>query len=153
MIISLPFAREIRLLQKRGNKNRTRLVDLTKIAHSLMDNEYDALVGLHAFTGCDSVSSVSGKGKVPALRLMRKNTSFIDLFSKLGRSLTVSDELFTEIEKFVCELYGGKKIDSVSDLRYGMFCAKGAEITSHQLPPSQASLKMHTIRANYQAHI
>ena len=84
---------------------------------------------------------------------MRKNTAYVNLLSELGRSLSIPEEPFSDVKKFVCELYGGKKVESVSDLRYGMFCAKGAEIRSHQLPPSHASLQMHIQRANYQAHI
>ena len=42
---------------------------------------------------------------------------------------------------------------NVSDLREGMFCSKGAEIGSHQLPPSRVSLHKHILRANYQAYM
>ena len=80
------------------------------------------------FTGCDSVSSFAGKGKLPALKLMRKDKRFIELFHRLGQDLTVSVEDMALIEEFVCCLYGGEKIkvNNVSELRYLLFCAKGA---------------------------
>ena len=33
----------------------------------------NALLGLHAYKGCDTVSAFSGKGKVKPLKLMMKN--------------------------------------------------------------------------------
>ena len=113
----------------------------------------EAIVGLYAFTGCDTISSFAGKGKLPALRIMRKSDTFIDTFSALGRSLEVEESTFADLEQFVCALYGNAKVSSVSDLRYGMFCAKGARFASHLLPPSRSSLRKHILHANYQAYI
>ena len=41
----------------------------------------------------------------------------------------------------------------MSELRYLLFCAEGAALSSHQLPPSIGCLKKHILRANYQAYI
>ena len=102
MIIALPLAKQINMLQKRGNQNLTRLVNLTKIAEVLLVHECEALVGLYAFTGCDTISSFAGKGKLLALRLMRKNEKYIRCFAEFGRNLHVSDDMFLQLEEFVC---------------------------------------------------
>ena len=49
-----------------------------------MNNFSDALVNLHSFTGCDTVSAYSRKGKVGALTLMSENESLILLFKSMG---------------------------------------------------------------------
>ena len=55
-----------------GTKNRLRHIDITKVGQSLGEETCKALQGLHAFTGCDSVSAFSGRGKVSALNLIMK---------------------------------------------------------------------------------
>ena len=84
---------------------------------------------------------------------MKKHERFCKLFVQLGEELIVPNELFSTFEEYVCLLYGGYKTSNVPDLWYVMFCAKGAEIGSHQLPPSRASLHKHILHANYQAYI
>ena len=70
----------------------------------------------------------------------------------IGISWNVSDELFSSIEEFVCDLYG-KKMKNVDLLRYQMYCAKGGKIEPEALPPCRSSLKLHVTRANFQAGI
>ena len=156
MIIGVAHATEINgtVFQKKGNQNRTRLINLSKIA-AVLGPVATALLGVYAFTGCDSVSSFAGKGKLPALKLMKKDERFQELFHRLGQELTVTEDDVSLLEEFVCCLYGGQKlkVKNVSELRYLLFCAKGAEIGSHQLPPSHGCLLKHILRANYQAYV
>ena len=113
-----------------------------------------ALLGLHAFTGCDSVSSFAGIGKVKALKILRKNDECQEVFARLGEEWSVTEELFGKLEAFGCALYGAKKGTSdVNELRYALFCAKKGEAESHQLPPCRDCLKKHCQRANYQAAV
>lgn len=58
-----------------------------------------ALLGLHAWTGCDSVSAFSGQGKIKAVNLIRSNDTYREAFSLLGREWSVTDELFSNLEK------------------------------------------------------
>ena len=55
-----------------GTKSRMRYIDITQIVENLEDNICNALIGLHAFTGCDSVSAFVGKGKKAAFTLLKK---------------------------------------------------------------------------------
>jgi len=69
-ILCLAFNKEIAspLYMKCAMQNRTRYLDITKLASAIGDGVCQALVGLHAFTGCDSVSVFTGRGKLWALR-------------------------------------------------------------------------------------
>ena len=49
-----------------GTKSRMRYIDISQIVENLEDNIWNTLIGLHAFTGCDSVSAFVGKGKKAA---------------------------------------------------------------------------------------
>ncbi len=95
MIICLAFSRNIQcsLYQKCGTKNRTRFIDITKLSNFLGSDISEALIGLHAFTGCDTVSAFAGHGKLKALKLLKKNKDYMEIFSKLGESWELSVEL------------------------------------------------------------
>ena len=66
---------------KTGIKDRSRIMSLEKVTEkiesTLGESRYisqefcGALIGLHAFTGCDSVSSFTGKGKTKSLKIMK----------------------------------------------------------------------------------
>ena len=54
------------IYMKRGTQNRTRLVDLTDISTNFGSDLSQSIPGIHGFTGCDSVITLAGKGKVAA---------------------------------------------------------------------------------------
>ena len=49
------------------------------------------------------------------MKKLRKNAVTIKLFSELGEKETVNKKEIKDIEKFVFEVYGKKKLDSVSN--------------------------------------
>ena len=84
------------IIFKTGNKNKARIISANKVKESLKD-KYDAvvsvelecfskaLVSLHAFTGCDTVSAFDGLGKSKSLKIMAKNVDYTKLFEKFWR--------------------------------------------------------------------
>ena len=135
-------------------KARKKQVDIKKIAHALGPACVQGIVGMHAYTGCDTVSSLFGKGKINILKLMCANPDVQNAFAKLGEEYEVSEGLFDILEKATCLIYAAKtKISNVNELRYHLFCAKKGEIESYQMPPCKDSLKKHVMCANYQAAI
>ena len=52
----------------------------------------------------------------------------------------------------MCHFYG-KKYQNVDLLRYELHCAKGGKVEPEALPLCRSSLKLHALRANYQAAI
>ena len=77
------------IYQERGNQTRTRFVNVTEIGNILATVILSCLPGLHAFTGCDSVSAFAGKGKATALKLVRRQANFQQIFSEFGEQLGV----------------------------------------------------------------
>ncbi|KAJ8024074.1 hypothetical protein HOLleu_36701 [Holothuria leucospilota] len=59
--ITLNHAIPAKLYLDIGSKNQRRLLNLGEIASSLGEMRAGALLGFHAFTGCDAVSSFYGK--------------------------------------------------------------------------------------------
>ena len=69
-----------RILLRRGEKNKVRLIDVSRLATILGQAVCTALVGVHAWTGCDSVSAFAGQGKVKAINLIRKSQTYREAF-------------------------------------------------------------------------
>jgi len=139
------------LFQKKRTPTRTHLIDVKQTAESLGSDVCEASVGMHAYTGCDSVSAFGGKGKGSTLKTIKTGGTVRRAFCELGQSWEVTDELFQKLESFTCRLYAPREtVSDVSELRYRVFCAKNGDVESHQLPPCKDGLRKHAMRANYQ---
>jgi len=123
-------------------------------AVQLEDDQQSALIGFHAFTGNDYVSSFLRKGKKMCWKVMMKNEDFIKSFSDLGHDWTLNNEIVCNFEKYVCELFNSKA-RSVNACRFEMFRRKYTKenkaIDLSLLPPCSSSLILHLKRSNFVA--
>ena len=119
---------DIDIYFKTGSGNKRRILRICDLLNNLemrksASNDHSAsniatsIVGFHAITGCDSVSSFAGKGKIKGLKLLLKSSEYVDLFSEFGTDWSFTDELFTVVEKFVGGLYWYPN-ETVNSLRY-----------------------------------
>ena len=102
----------VRVLINNGTGKARKVIDVTSLTLDL--NKKKALIGMHAFSGNDYVSSFFKKGKVAAWKAMVKRQEFICLFEELGTSPQVPDHISQSLERFVCALYGNHRVSSVS---------------------------------------
>ena len=133
-IMSLAFSRQIAipLYLKCGTKGRTRFIAVQQVVHCIGESLCESLIGFHAFTGCDTVSAFAGRGKIAALKILKRSNSYQDTFKELGRDWDMSKDLSTQLEAFTCEMYHSKAgTEDINDLRYRLFCAKQGEVDSH----------------------
>ncbi|XP_030848031.1 uncharacterized protein LOC115918836 [Strongylocentrotus purpuratus] len=133
-----------------GKQDKERTINLNAIQCHLGDQISDAIVGLHPFTGCDSVSALYGRGKTKPFTLMSQTTKFIKAFQELGKAFTLTDDLVSTLEEFVCKLYGMKEISKVNEARYAFFSMATRQ---EDMPPNKDALMKHIQRANYQTAI
>ena len=143
------FPNATQLIFRTGTKQRSRFIDLTAVA-AMYRSTAASLIGLHAFTGCDSCSAFSGKGKKKGLMLL-KDQRYSRSMAQLGQSFELSPTLLRDLEAFVCAMDGRPALHDVNEARYKLFCAKGS--STAQLPPCKDALELHAKRANYQAAI
>ena len=120
------------------------------------DDFIDCLLGFHAFTGNDYVSSFFRKGKKSCYKLLQYQ-EFRQLFGRLGNSIDQEqiDVLLAEAEKFLCKLYCVKRCNDVNQARYKIFHDKmlsGCIIDLSTVPPCKSVLKLHLYRSAYVAH-
>ena len=137
------------LIDNGSGKNR-KIVDVT--SSGLSPDQRRALLGMHAFSGNDYVSSFFRKGKLAVWKTVTKNNAFVELFSSLGTEVTVSEELVRRLEWFVCSLYGYPRIQSVNEARrkvfWDRFHKENKIIDLSLMPPCSSNLRYHIMRAN-----
>ena len=130
---------------------------ILKLGSVDMSNELkSALIGFHAFTGNDYVSSFFKKSKKHCWHLLEKNNRFVQVFAALGDLWQPSNDLLNALEEVVCYMFGRKQ-KYVNSVRYDIFKAvytkKGKIQDLSLLPPSLQSLQLHCKWANYIAKI
>ncbi len=150
-VLALYFQREMDIpiiFHRKGSQKKWKFVDISGICAKLDDHIIRALPGFHAFSGCDSTSAFSGKGKKSFYNVLEQNAEFCEAMVQLGDNEEVSAELFAACEAGLCHVYGHPRCRDINQVRYDML-SKGNE--SHQIPPTQDALRLHIKRANYQA--
>jgi hypothetical protein len=121
-----------------------------ELAQALGEDKAEAMRGYHAFTGCDTVSAFYSKGKTLTWKAWQQCLEATSAFRALSNPLKeVTDDLMTRIEKYVIMLYcGDTEIHSVNEARKILF-TKNKSLQN--IPPTRDALRMHTLRAAYQA--
>ena len=147
---------------KTGVKDRSRIISLEKVKEKIesslgelgytSDEFCEALISLHAFNGCDTVSSFAGKGKTKPLKIMKSQQKYVSTFKELGESWNLEKGLLQNLEEFVCAMYGDH-LKNVNDLRYKIYCSKLGKISCEDLPPCKLALIEHYKRVNCQSKI
>ena len=95
--MELSFSQQLNssLFFRTGTKNKCRTISIQEMKYLKNDIDinlfHGALVGLYAYTGCDTVSAFSGQGKIKAMKLMASAKVYADLFSEFGRTWDIPD--------------------------------------------------------------
>ena len=107
---------------KCGTQTRVRYISITSIVQAIGQNLCSSLLGMHAYTGCDTVSAFAGRGKIGALRIVKEQRSFQEMFDLLGVEWELSDDLFQMLQNFTCRMYSSRpETNSIHELRYREF--------------------------------
>jgi len=107
------------------------------------------ILGMHAFSGCGTVSYPSEKGKVSALHVLNQ-TDIAGLDSVLGEKDATHSELIATGKTFFLSLYGQQKITSTNAARYEIYSKRKNPPSLKTLPPTDLNLALHSQRANLQ---
>ena len=128
-----------------------RFIPVHEIASGLGKAKSNAFLFFHAVSGCDTNSSVAGKGKKSFYDAWDLLPSVTTVFEKL---VTISDreEILTEdyklLERYFVVLYSPTcNTDNVNIARRLLF-SQGRSIEN--IPPTAASIKQHVLRAALQ---
>ena len=134
-----------------GTEKHRKFINLS--SSCLTDIQKKALLGLHAFTGNDFVSSFFRKGKLISWNIIKKNNNHLTTLCQIGCATQIPDILMIALENFVFRVYGDKRNTSEKDARATIFWKKfnrtNTAIDLSLLPPCRRSLVKHAKRENY----
>ena len=118
-------------IYKRGTQSRTRFFVVGKVARALGHDICDALIGLHAFTGCDTVSACAGREKkMRIFKHVKTNKTYEEAFCWLGQTWDVSAELIQKLQEISSRMYiPSTDATSVNDLRYQLLVCSTRRMT------------------------
>ena len=106
-----------------GTGNHRTLLPISNIASKHKQEYFEALLGLHVLSACDSVSFFVSKRKVIALNAFQKHTAFQEAFCALG-SPALSTQVANQLEHYVCCLYGRPKFKDINQARFELLKQK-----------------------------
>lgn len=120
------------------------------IAATLGPAKAPAMAMFHAFTGCDTTSFFAGKGKKTAWDTWAVYEDVTDAFLLLADApSSIPDNTFDLLEKFVVLMYDRTcGLSKVNEARQHLFARRSRALEN--IPPTQAALKQHALRAAYQ---
>lgn len=123
-----------------------------EMAVALGPNKCRGLPFFHAFTGCDTVSCFSGRGKKTAWQTWKACDEVTSAFCALAATPTIStvNDYMDPLERFVVLLYDRTSSqEHVNETRKHLFTQSGRSIEA--IPPTREALRQHIKRAAYQA--
>lgn len=147
-----------------GSGNSRRYLSINQLHGVLGPTLCDALLGFHAWTGCDYTAAFSNQGKIKPFQKLLNDVLAQIAFSQLGNDLEVGPGTRSTLERFCCRMYGRENIYPTDDVRLHMFgiqygqgkdvsttkgmmnIAKG--IDTGKYPPCSKVLSKKTDRAN-----
>jgi hypothetical protein len=84
----------VTILFDTGTGNKKSLINITKLAQQYQQELCTALLGLHAFTRCNTTSTYKGIGKVKPIKKLQKSPQFQSALAQIGDSWQISKDLF-----------------------------------------------------------
>ena len=151
----------VTLLFDTGTGSQRKLINMTEIACAYTREYREALLGLHAFCGCESTSAFKGRGHVAPIKTLKKRSRLINSLAQLGSAWIVSSDLTSELEEFTCAMYGNLRFTEVDDLKHLKMTEKCEDKASNALRnvdigtlhPCKKCLVQHIKMAHYQVAI
>ncbi|XP_028391978.1 uncharacterized protein LOC114516648 isoform X2 [Dendronephthya gigantea] len=139
-IIMLYFCHilQCELFFETGVNEKTRIINVRCVQQQIGEKEGKALVGFHAYTGCDSTSSFYGRSKISTWKLVSNDETALDTLARLGDDFTVDEGIQKNLESLTCMLYGAKETESVNEARYNLF--RMGKFSDESLPPNEDCL-------------
>ena len=131
-------------------KSSFRYIPIHKVVNGMDPRTCTVLPVLHAFTGCDTVSSFGGRGKKTAWNTWQVFPDVTPAFERLLlMEGCISESVMSVLERFVVLLYDRTSdMLNVNDARKWPFTQKSRSLEN--IPPTLETLRQHIMQASKQ---
>ena len=119
-----------------------------EIQRSLTHTQREYITVCHAFTGCDTVSSIFGHGKYTVFKKLCETPTMYKHLDVFNSPTSTNDEIINAGGAIFQFIYNAPDVD-LSQTRYDLFCKKAAAgvISPDGLPLTRGSAAQHSLRA------
>lgn len=156
LVLAISFVHKLRdqglatLWVKLGTGAKVKQYAAHNIAEALGEQKAVALRGFHAFTGCDEVSFMAGKGKKTAWNAWNAFPAATEALFALSHPLeAVPESVINTLEKFTIRLYDAKSKEvNLNAVRRDQY--DGVKSLT-KIPTTKHAFLQHVNRAAYQA--
>ena len=126
-------------------------LDIGTIAEALGREKCAAIIGFHAFTGCDQIGRFNNKTKKSCWDIfIEADQEIVNAFKNLGESETLPTlQTLEALEKFVVKLYASSDsaCETLADLRWFLFSRY--QLDAEKLPPTFEAFKYKVFRSHF----
>ena len=141
--------------ESKSNSTKCSVWDMKKTKELLGEDICQVILFIHAILGCYTSSRLHGHGKAAALKLVSKNSRFLNLARIFcDSSTTPKEDVIRAGESALVILYSGAHNDKLDDLRYKCYTEKMKKavkaMEAKSLPPTSAAGRYHSLRVFYQ---
>eukprot|EP00794_Sanderia_malayensis_P002234 gene2234-2545_t len=144
---------DLRIFLDNGTGNSRKVLDMN--SSQLSSVQKRGIIGFHALTGNDYVSSFFGKGKASCYKIYTKFPHLQAAFCNLGNLFTVDEQTKVALREFICKVYGIGRLNDVDEARRELFwnrLRRDNRISDLSvLPPCNRTTEIHIKRANFVA--
>lgn len=144
----------LKVIIDNGSGKSRRLLDLSQC--QLTEIQKQALLGIHAFSGNDYVSSFFRKGKKTWWKVVKDDENLLKVFAELGNEQHPSSVVLDGLQRSTCAVYNQRRCKEVNDARTTIFWNRfhdGKVADLSVLPPCESALALHAARSNYVARM
>ena len=129
-----------------------RMINISSLTQCIPKQKRKSLLLDHAFSGCDTTSSIFGQGKTKLYKksILEGKHELVDIFYS---SSSTENDIVNAGEELVALLYGC----SLDDLRYKNYKKQlyksgsiQKDVDLRRLPPTSSSTKYHSLRVYHQ---
>ena len=106
------------------SNNTQRFINVNSLYTCLGELFCKSLPAYHALTGCDYTASFARRGKVKPLIVLEKDEDTQIALHNIGSTDQVCNETYKAIQKYVCAIYGKKKLSDINEVRMEIFLEK-----------------------------
>ncbi|KAE8743752.1 hypothetical protein FOCC_FOCC009627 [Frankliniella occidentalis] len=138
-----------------GNSGKPDRVHMIKEVQQRLGTAKEAILLVHAMTGCDTTSAFFGKGKKKLLDLAMAKPELSNKMKELYKTTATEDTVAAVGEEIIIALYGGKcqTLNELRPLLYKKTVGKQKlddNFDFRSLPPTTDGAKYHSLRVYHQ---
>ena len=124
------------------------VLDINETVKRLGPRKCSQLLGIHALSGCDTVSYPYGKGKKSGLKLLAIDIPC--LYQVLGKPGAIHAQFQETSYTFFLPLYGQKGCTTMNDARAHFYLGHKKPPPPLKKLPTDTNLRLHVLRAHLQ---